>query len=130
VGVGTWNTFGGDCARALAEALAGRRDEAVVAEKIWSGSPAEGEQQLDASSIASARRDRADPQPRRLGGAAAALEEAREAGQIDRIGFTYDAPSAFGELAGALKTGQFETVKLPSNPLERGERPVERLATA
>jgi diketogulonate reductase-like aldo/keto reductase len=147
VGLGTWNTFGGDRATALAvvdaaldagtrvfdtspmygaaeeslaEALAGRRDEAVVAEKIWSSSPAEGEQQLDAQLRWFGRveleqihnlvawEEQLPP-----------LWEAREAGQIDRIGVTHYSPAAFAELARALRTGQFDTVQLPLNPLER-----------
>jgi diketogulonate reductase-like aldo/keto reductase len=147
VGLGTWNTFGGDRATALAvvdaalaagmrvfdtspmygaaeeslaEALAGRRDETVVAEKIWAGSEAEGEQQLAA-------------QVRWFGRVEieqihnlvawedhlAVLEEARAAGQIGRLGVTHYSPSAFGELARALRTGHFDTVQLPLNPLQR-----------
>ena len=75
VGLGTWSTFAGERALAravvdaaleagtrvfdtspmygaaeesLAAALEGRRDEAFVAEKIWTSSPAEGEQQFQA----------------------------------------------------------------------------------
>ena len=73
VGLGTWNTFGGDAElarrvvdaalesgtrlidsspmygaaeRSIAEALAGRRDGAMVATKIWSSSVADGRAQF------------------------------------------------------------------------------------
>jgi diketogulonate reductase-like aldo/keto reductase len=122
VGLGTWSTFGGDRAIAravvdaaleagirvfdtspmygaaeesLAEALAERRAEAVVAEKIWAGTLAEGEAQLEA-------------QLRWFGGRVeieqihnllaweelALLEEAREAGQIGRLGVRHYSPAA------------------------------------
>jgi diketogulonate reductase-like aldo/keto reductase len=147
VGLGTWSTFAGDRALAravvdaaldggtrvfdtspmygaaeesLAAALEGRRDEAVVAEKIWTSSPAEGEQQLQAQlrwfgrvELEQVHNLAAWEQHLPL------LEEARDAGQIERIGVTHYAPSAFGELARALRTGHFDTVQLPLNPLER-----------
>jgi diketogulonate reductase-like aldo/keto reductase len=159
VGLGTWSTFGGDrgTARAvveaaldagmrvfdtspmygaaeesLADALRERRGGTVVAEKIWARSPAEGEQQLDAQlrwfgrvEIEQIHNLVAWQEQLPL------LEEAREAGQIDRLGVTHYSPSAFGELARALKTGQFDTVQLPLNPLERDcERELLPLAAA
>ena len=47
------------------------------------------------------------------------LEEEREAGRIERIGVTHYDPSAFRELAEAMRTGRFQTVQLPYNPDER-----------
>src|SRR5207247_1538531 len=47
------------------------------------------------------------------------LQEERDAGRVDRLGVTHYAPSAFDELARALRTGRFDTVQLPLNPLER-----------
>ena len=47
------------------------------------------------------------------------LEEERDAGRIGRLGVTHYAPSAFSELADAMRTGRFETVQLPYNPHER-----------
>ena len=47
------------------------------------------------------------------------LEPERDAGRIGRLGVTHYAPSAFGELARALRTGRFEAVQLPYNPHER-----------
>ena len=49
------------------------------------------------------------------------LEEERDAGRIDRLGVTHcDAGrSSSAELEEALRTGRFDTVQIPLNPLER-----------
>jgi diketogulonate reductase-like aldo/keto reductase len=147
VGLGTWNTFGGDaelardvvgaaldagCSvvdtspmyggaeRSLASALARRRADAVVATKIWTPSVEEGERQL----------------ARQLGWFSHVeveqvhnlvawrehlprLEAARERGEIGRIGVTHYDRGAFDELEAALRTGRFSTVQVPYNPVER-----------
>ena len=147
VGLGTWNTFGGgrDLARevvgaaldsgvrvfdsspmygeaeaSLAAALEGRREEAVVATKIWTASPAEAQAQYEAQlgwfgrveveqvhNLVAWR----DHLPW--------LEAEREAGRIGRIGVTLYSPSAFPDLAEALRSGRFQTLQVPLNPLER-----------
>lgn len=147
VGLGTWNTFGGDeklarevvgaalaagtrlfdsspmyggAERSLGVALEGRRDSAIVATKIWAPTVGQGRVQLE-------------DQLRWYGRVEIEqvhnlvswrehlpwLEEARAAGQIGRIGVTHYSPSAFGELAETMRTGRFETVQLPYNPFER-----------
>jgi diketogulonate reductase-like aldo/keto reductase len=147
VGLGTSNTFRDDVAlarsvvsaaleagcrlidtspmygseRALGVALEGRRDTAGVATKIWAGGAAEGRQQLD------------DQLPW-FGGFVDIeqvhnlvaweqhlpwLAEERVAGRIGKLGVTHYDPSAFDELARAMRTGRFETVQLPYNPAER-----------
>jgi diketogulonate reductase-like aldo/keto reductase len=147
VGLGTWRTFGGDAdlaarvvgaaldagcrlidtspmygdaERSLARALAGRRGDARVATKIWTPSVEEGRRQY----------------ARQLGWYGhveleqvhnlvawephvAWLEEEREAGQVERIGVTHYSPSAFDELARALRTRRFDAGQLPYNPWER-----------
>jgi diketogulonate reductase-like aldo/keto reductase len=147
VGVGTWNTFGGDVATArevvdaalaegcrlfdsspmygraqasLAAALDGRRDAATVATKIWADSVDEGRAQfaaqlewyggVDVEQIHNLASWRAQ---------LPWLEEEREARRIGLVGVTHYAPSAFGELAEALRTRRFDVVQLPLNPLER-----------
>jgi diketogulonate reductase-like aldo/keto reductase len=147
VGLGTWNTFGGDtelagsvvgaaldagtrlfdsspmyaeAERSLSAALAGRRDSAIVATKIWSGSDDEGRRQLQRQVELFGRVDVEQVHnllswERHL----PLLEREREAGRIGRIGVTHYDPSAFGELERALRTGRFEIVQVPLNPLER-----------
>jgi diketogulonate reductase-like aldo/keto reductase len=147
IGLGTWNTFGGDAGLAgsvvsaaldsgsrlfdsspmyrgaepsLATALNGHRDQVTVATKIWAGGLEEGREQFG----------------RQLGWFGRVeieqihnlvawqehlrwLEEERDAGRIERLGVTHYSASAFDELARALRTGLFDTVQLPLNPDER-----------
>jgi diketogulonate reductase-like aldo/keto reductase len=147
VGLGTWRTFDSDAALArqvvdaafepggrlvdsspmyggaeasLAAALEGRREEVMVATKIWSRSVDEGRAHFD----------------RQLGWFGRIeveqvhnlvswhehlpwLEAEREAGRIDRLGVTHYSPSAFGELEEALATRRFQALQVPLNPHER-----------
>ncbi|MDX6507237.1 MAG: hypothetical protein QOG06_1881 [Gaiellaceae bacterium] len=147
VGLGTWNTFGGDAALArrvvgaafeagtrlvdsspmyggaeasLATALEARRDDAIVATKIWSRDVEAGREhfarQLDwygrvdveqVHNLLSWREH------------LPWLEVERDAGRIGGIGVTHYDSSAFGELEAALSTGRFETLQVPLNPHER-----------
>jgi aryl-alcohol dehydrogenase-like predicted oxidoreductase len=148
VGLGTWRTFGADAAlarevvdaavagggrlvdsspmyggaeRSLGTALRGRRDEVVVATKIWAASVAEGRAQYEAQlSWFDGRID--VEQVHNLVGwreHVSWLEEERAAGRVARLGVTHYSASAFGELAEAMRSGRFDTVQLPYNPLER-----------
>jgi aryl-alcohol dehydrogenase-like predicted oxidoreductase len=147
VGLGTWNTFGGDAALArqvvdaafdagtrladsspmyggaetsLSAALDGRREEAIVATKIWSRSVEDGRAHF-------ARQlgwfDRVDvEQVHNLVSWREHLpwlEEEREAEHIGRIGVTHYSSSAFAELEDALASRRFETLQVPLNPFER-----------
>ena len=47
------------------------------------------------------------------------LEDEREAGRVDSLGVTHYDAGAFGELEQALRTGRFDTVQIPLDPLER-----------
>lgn len=147
VGLGTWNTFGGDdelardvvsaghgpgvrlfdsspmyghAERSLGAALQGRRNDAIVATKIWAPTVDQGRAQFDDQLAWFGRVD--VEQVHNLVSWREHLpwlETEREAGRIGRIGVTHYAPSAFRELAEALRTGRFETVQLPYNPFER-----------
>ena len=145
VGLGTWSTFGGDAALArnvvdaawdagvrlfdtspmyggaeqsLGAALAGRRDDAVVATKIWAGTVEEGRAQfarqlewyggrVDVEQIHNLLAWREQ---------LAWLEREERAG---RLGVTHYQSSAFDELAVALRTKKFEVLQVPYNPWER-----------
>jgi diketogulonate reductase-like aldo/keto reductase len=147
VGLGTWNTFGGDAELAqdvvgtafasgtrlfdsspmygraepsLAAALDGRRDEAIVATKIWAPTVEQASEQFlrqlewfgrveieQVHNLVSWREH------------LPWLEEAKAAGRVDRIGVTHYSPLAFDELAEALRTRRFDAVQLPLNPHER-----------
>jgi diketogulonate reductase-like aldo/keto reductase len=147
IGLGTWNTFGSDVrlARAvvdaaldagcrafdsspmyggaeasLAAALAGRRDEATIATKIWTGTVEEGREQYRRQCEWFGRVD--IEQIHNLVSweqHVEWLEQERAEGRIDRLGVTHYSPSAFGELGRALRSGRFDTVQVPLNPHER-----------
>ena len=147
VGLGTWNTFDRDAALArevvaaafdagtrlvdsspmyggaepsLAQALAGRRGESVVATKIWSRAVEDGRahfaRQLEwfgrvdveqVHNLVSWREH------------LPWLEAERAAGTIGRIGVTHYSSAAYDELEQALSTRRFETLQVPLNPHER-----------
>jgi diketogulonate reductase-like aldo/keto reductase len=110
----------GGAERSLAAALDGRRDDAIVATKIWADSAEEGRAQLDAQLRWYGRVD--VEQVHNLvhwREHLPMLERERDAGRIGRIGVTHYSPSAFGELADALRAGRFHAVQLPLNPAER-----------
>ncbi len=147
VGLGTWDTFGGDeslaravldsalaagtrlgdsspmygqAERSLAAALEDRRDTAIVATKIWAPTVEEGRAQYEDQLRWFVRVD--VEQVHNLVSWREHLpwlEEERAAGRIGRIGVTHYDPSAFRELAEAMRTGRFQAVQLPYNPHER-----------
>jgi diketogulonate reductase-like aldo/keto reductase len=147
VGLGTWNTFGGDerlahdvvgaaldsgircfdsspmyggAERALGAALAGRREEASVLTKVWTSSPDEARTQL-ANQLEWFGRVDVEQVHNLVAWEEHLpwLEAERLAGRIGQIGVTHYSPSAFGELERALRTGRFQTVQVPLNPGER-----------
>lgn len=147
VGLGTWNTFGGDAElardvigaafaggtrlvdtspmygnaeRSLAAALQGRRDQATVATKIWAPTTEQAREQFIRQLEWFGRIE--IEQVHNLVSwreHLAWLEDERDGGRIDRIGVTHYSPVAFDEVADALRSGRFETVQLPLNPYER-----------
>jgi len=147
VGLGTWNTFDRDGSLArevvdaafaggtrlvdsspmyggaeasLSEALARRRDEALVATKIWSRGVVDGQAHFARQLEWFGRVD--VEQVHNLVSWQEHLEwleQARADGRIGKLGVTHYATSAFRELAAALRTGRFETLQVPLNPHER-----------
>jgi diketogulonate reductase-like aldo/keto reductase len=148
VGLGTWRTFDGDvrlavqvagaafeagtrvfdtspmygaAERTLAAALDGRRDEAIVATKIWTPDPDEARLQyrnhLDwfGGRVEIEQVHNLVAWPEHLPW----LERERDAGRVGRIGVTHYSASAFQELARALRTERFDAVQLPYNPQQR-----------
>ena len=147
VGLGTWNTFGGDDAQAgevvaaaltagtrlvdsspmyrgaegsLAAALGGRRDHVSVATKIWADSVEEGRDQF-ARQVDWFGRVQVEQVHNLVAWRDHLpwLESERESGRTDLLGVTHYSSQAFGELATALKTGRFQTLQVPYSPMER-----------
>jgi diketogulonate reductase-like aldo/keto reductase len=148
VGLGTWNTFETDvelagavvdaafaagtrlvdtspmyrgAEQALGTALDARRDDAIVATKIWANSVEEGRAQfarqiewfggrVDVEQVHNlvAWREHL-----------AWLEPARADGRVGRLGVTHYQTGAFGGLAEALRSGRFEVLQVPYSPWER-----------
>ncbi len=111
----------GEAERVLAESLDGRRQEAIVATKIWTSSPREGRRQAErALAWYGGRVDLyqvhnlvAWPEQLDL------LEELRRAGAVGAIGATHYQATSFHELARAMRTGRLQAIQVPYNPLER-----------
>lgn len=147
VGLGTWNTFGGDAVLAtevvgaafeagtrlvdsspmygdaessLAVALDGRREDAVVATKIWSPAVEDGLRHFRRQLEWFGRVD--VEQVHNLvfwREHLPWLEREQAQGRIGRIGVTHYDPAALDELETALRTGRFQVIQVPLNPLER-----------
>lgn len=147
VGLGTWNTFGGDdelardvvgaalgagvrvfdtspmygnAERSLSAAVDGRREQATIATKIWAPTVEQGRTQFERQLDLFGRVE--IQQVHNLvawRGHLSWLEQAQREGQIEWLGVTHYSPFSFDELAEALRTRRFQAVQLPLNPLER-----------
>ena len=109
----------GGAERALGAALAGRRDEATVLTKIWTPS-SEGARRQLADQLEWFGRVEVEQVHNLVAMAGTCPGSSRAGGgRIGKLGVTHYSPSAFGELEQALRTGRFDTVQVPLNPLER-----------
>jgi diketogulonate reductase-like aldo/keto reductase len=144
VGLGTWSTFDADAAlatrvvdaafaagtrlfdsspmyggaeQALGAALEGRRDDAIVATKIWARSVEEGRRQFADQVEWYGSVDVEQIHNLVLWREQLAWLEREE--QIGKLGVTHYQASAFGELAEALRTEKFQVLQVPYNPWER-----------
>ena len=115
----------------LGRALGPRRDEVLLATKIWARSVPEGRDQF--------RRqlgwfgDRVDVE--QVHNLVAWrehlpwLEQERDAGRIGVLGVTHYDPRAFDDLEAAMRSGRFGAIQVPWNPVERdAERRILPLA--
>jgi aryl-alcohol dehydrogenase-like predicted oxidoreductase len=115
----------------LGRALDGRRDDAIVATKVWSDDDAEAERQI--AFALDAFGGRVDlyqvhnlvARERRLD----RLERLREEGRVRAIGATHYGAAAFAELARLMRSGRIDVVQVPVNPRQReAEREILPLA--
>jgi aryl-alcohol dehydrogenase-like predicted oxidoreductase len=111
----------GEAERVLGEGLAGRREDATVATKVWTPDDAAAERQVRrALDWYGGRVDLYQVHNlvewrRRL----ALLERERDRGAVVAIGATHYSPSAFGDLAEVMRTGRISAIQIPYNPHER-----------
>ena len=145
VGLGTWATFDHDAVLArevvdaawdagvrlfdsspmyggaeasLGAALDGRRDEAIVATKIWASTVEEGRDQFERQLAWYGGRVDVE-QIHNLLAWREQIAWLDGDERVGRLGVTHYQASAFGELAGALRTGKFQVLQVPYNPWER-----------
>ena len=123
----------GAAERVLGAALDGRRDRALVATKVWTADPAQGERQIaDAMGYFGGRVDLY--QIHNLVAWSVwlpVLERLRDAGQVRAIGATHYAASALPDLRTVMETGRIAAIQIPYNPLEREvEREILPMAEA
>ena len=121
----------GESERVLGECLQGRREQALVATKVWTSSGSEGQAQvrralqffggyIDLYQIHNLVNWREH---------LVMLERLRDAGQVRAIGATHYSSSAFAELLQVMLTGRITAIQIPYNPLEREvERDILSLA--
>lgn len=111
----------GEAERVLGASLHRRREQALIATKIWTATRAEGQRQAErALAFFGGRIDLYQVHnllnwQEQL----ALLEGLRDAGQVRAIGATHYSPSAFDELARVMRTGRISAIQIPYNPLER-----------
>lgn len=111
----------GEAERVLGQALEGRRDQALIATKVW-------------TNTASASRAQVERALRFFGNRVdlyqihnllawreqlTLLEGLQKEGRIRAIGATHYSPSAFGELRRVMETGRITAIQIPYNPVER-----------
>lgn len=105
----------------LGRALAGRRDDAVVATKVWTADDAEAEAQMDAS--AAFYGGRVDlMQIHNMVGWRTRLDQVearRDRGEIAFVGATHWQVDGFADLEACMATGRLDAVQVPYNPVER-----------
>jgi len=111
----------GESERVLGEALQGRREQALVATKVWTSSGPEGRRQIERAlgyfggrvelyqvhNLVAWR----DHLP--------VLDGLRDEGRVTLLGATHYSPSAFGELAEVMGTGRIDAIQVPYNPVQR-----------
>lgn len=116
----------GEAERVLGDVLQGRRENAIIATKVWASSLQEGREQInralnffggsiDLYQIHNLLNWREHLR---------VFESLKDAGKITAIGATHHSPAAFGDLSEVMKTERITAIQIPYNPKERD---VERM---
>jgi aryl-alcohol dehydrogenase-like predicted oxidoreductase len=109
----------GESERVLARALADRRDEAIVATKVWARTRAVGEEQIER---ALAWFDRIDlylvHNLLALRDHLPILEQLKERGLVTAVGGSHYLPSAYDDLIELIRAETIAAVEIPYHPLE------------
>lgn len=111
----------GEAERVLARALNGRREKAIVADKVWTSSAREGREQVRRAlewyegSVEIYQIHNLVDWRQHL----PLLEELRERGQVRVVGATHYQHSALGELMAVMRTGRIQMVQIPYSAADR-----------
>jgi aryl-alcohol dehydrogenase-like predicted oxidoreductase len=111
----------GAAEQVLGAALDGRRDQALVATKVWTSDDAEADRQLERALgyygglVDIYQVHNLVAWPARL----ASLERLHDAGKVVAIGITHYAHAAFGELMDIMRSGRVSCIQVPYNVSDR-----------
>lgn len=111
----------GRAERLLARALGKRRDEAIIATKVWTPGASEGRTQIEQAlewyggrvdfyqvhNLVNWREH------------LSVLERLKAEGRVAAVGATHHQASAFDELVSVMKTGRLDGIQVPYNPRQR-----------
>jgi aryl-alcohol dehydrogenase-like predicted oxidoreductase len=105
----------------LGRALGPRRDEAIVATKIWTRSVEDGKEQFGRQLDVFGGRVDVEQIHNLVGWRdhLGWLEAERDAGRISVLGATHYDARAFDDLAEVMRTGRIQAIQVPWNPQER-----------
>jgi len=105
----------------LADAIRARRDEAIVATKVWAATPQEGARQIDrALEIFGGEVEIFQVHNLRLWREhLAELEKRKRHDEVRAVGVTHYNHNAFDELAEVMRAGRIDMVQVPYNILDR-----------
>ncbi len=111
----------GPAEQLLGEALEGRRDEALVATKVWASSAEEGQRQVEHALGHFGGRVELYQIHNLVAWSEhlPTLERCRDEGRVRVVGATHYSPSAYHELAEVMRSGRIGAVQVPFNPAER-----------
>jgi aryl-alcohol dehydrogenase-like predicted oxidoreductase len=111
----------GEAERVLGACVKDRRDEVMVATKVWAQSAGEGrEQARRALEFFANRIDLYQVHNLLLWREhLATLERLQDKGRVRAIGATHYDPAAFGELKRVMQSGRITAIQIPYNPFER-----------
>jgi aryl-alcohol dehydrogenase-like predicted oxidoreductase len=110
----------GEAPRVLAHGLEGRRDEAFVADKLWTPDDAKAERQAERALNWFGRVDLYQVHNLvKTSARLSLLERLKEEGKVGVIGATHYSASAFDELAEVMRSGRIQAIQIPYNPRQR-----------
>ncbi|HXT16123.1 MAG TPA: aldo/keto reductase [Gemmatimonadaceae bacterium] len=111
----------GEAERVLADTVRDRRDQVIIADKVWTSSPREGRQQIErALAWYGGRID--IYQIHNLVAAKThlpVLDRLRDEGKVRVVGATHYQHSAFGDLLALMRSGRIEQIQIPYNAADR-----------